>query len=435
MIAIIRGVLARAFPSIPRRDDWPMLRGIRNVSSGWLGKTIMAVVVGALAISFGIWGIGDIFRGYTRGALVTVGNEKMSGDQFRQLFNSRLQALSRQVQRPITPEQARIFGIDRQVLAEWIQNAALDQYVQSLRLGIAEADVVQHVTEDPMFRIPGGAFDAARFQAILSENGLSEQGYIAEQRRDTLRRQLMLTLAANLKAPTAEIEALNRYQNEQRDADFVVLTPAQAGDIAPPAPDVLAKYFDERKVMFRAPEYRKATILALTPDAIAPTIEVADADVKTFYDRNPNNMFGAPETRDVQQILFFDKDAAHKAAERLKAGTSFDDLIKEPQIKDKCKDLGMIVKFQIPDEKVANAAFTLPVGQVSDAIDGLYNSTIVRVTKIEPASIKPFAAVEGEIKKSLALQRAREAIKKMRDKVDDQVGSGTPLDQIAKNLK
>ncbi|HUI95040.1 MAG TPA: SurA N-terminal domain-containing protein [Xanthobacteraceae bacterium] len=411
-----------------------MLRGIRNASSGWLGKTIMAAVVGFLVISFGIWGIGDIFRGYTRGSLVTVGDARMSADQFRQLFNTRLQALSRQVQRPITPEQARAFGVDRQVLSEWIQNAALDQYAQSLRLGIPEADVVQHVTEDPMFRIPGGQFDAARFQAILSDNGLSEQGYIADQRRETLRRQLMLTLTANLKAPAAEIEALNRYQNEQRDADFVVLTPAQAGDIPPPAPDVLAKYFEERKVLFRAPEYRKATILALTPDAIAPTIEIADADVKAIYDKNPN-LFGTPEKRDVQQILFFDKDAAHKAAERLKAGTSFDDLIKDPQIKDKYKDLGMIAKYQIADDKVADAAFTLPVGQASGAIDGLYNSTIVRVTKIEPGNVKPFAEAAGEIKKNLALQRARDEIKKMRDKVDDQVGSGTPLDQIAKSLK
>ena len=92
-----------------------MLRGIRNASSGWLGKTIMAAVVGFLVISFGVWGIGDIFRGYTRGALATVGNTKMSADQFRQLFNARIQALSRQVRRPISPDQARAFGIDRQV--------------------------------------------------------------------------------------------------------------------------------------------------------------------------------------------------------------------------------------------------------------------------------------------------------------------------------
>jgi peptidyl-prolyl cis-trans isomerase D len=411
-----------------------MLRGIRNASSGWLGKAVMAVVVGFLVISFGIWGIGDIFRGYTRGALVTVGNEKMSTDQFRQLFNTRLQTLSRQVRRPITQEQARIFGIDRQVLAEWVQNAALDQYARSMRLGIPSADVVQHITEDPMFRIPGGQFDAARFQAILQDNGLSEQGYIQEQRRDTIRRQLTATLAAGLGAPTAEVEALNRFQNEQRDADFIVLTPAQAGDIPPPAPDVLAKYFEERKALFRAPEYRKATILALTPDTIAPSIEIAEADVKAAYDRNPN-MFGTPEKRDVQQILFFNKDEAHKAAERLKAGTSFDDLVKDPQIKDKFKDLGLITKFQIPDEKVANAAFSLKAGEASGAVDGLYNSTIVRVTKIEPGNMKQFSDVQAEIKKNLALERARGEINKLRDKVDDQIGSGTPLDQIAKSLK
>jgi len=411
-----------------------MLRGIRNASSGWLGKAIMAVVVGFLVISFGIWGIGDIFRGYTRGALVTVGDSKMSADQFRQLFTSRIQALSRQVRRPITPEQARVFGIDRQVLAEWIQNAALDQYARGLRLGIPEADIIRQITEDPMFRIPGGQFDAARYQAILRDNGLNEQGYIADQKRDTVRRQLTATLAAGLAAPTAEVEALNRFQNEQRDADFIVLTPAQAGDIPPPSPEVLAKYFEERKVLFRAPEYRKATILALTPDVISPSIEIADADVKAVYDRNPN-LFGTPEKRDVQQILFFNKDEAHKAAERLAAGTSFDDLIKDPQIKDKFKDLGMVAKLQIPDEKVANAAFSLQAGQVSGAVDGLYNSTIVRVTKIEPGNMKQFADVEAEIKKNLGLERARAEINKLRDKVDDQVGSGTPLAEIAKSLK
>ena len=39
-----------------------------------------------------------------------------------------------------------------------------------------------------------------------------------------------------------------------------------------------------------APEYRKATFLAITPDTIAPSIEIADAEVKAAYDRNPNSI-------------------------------------------------------------------------------------------------------------------------------------------------
>jgi peptidyl-prolyl cis-trans isomerase D len=410
-----------------------MLRGIRNASSGWLGKIVMGLVVGFLVISFGIWGIGDIFRGYTRGALVTVGSARMSADQFRQLYSARLQAMTREARRPISPEIARALGVDRQVLSEWVQKAALDQYAQSLRLGIPDADVIARVTEDPMFRIPGGPFDAARFAAILRDMGLSEQGYIADQKRDTVRAQLTTTIAVGLKAPTAETEAFNRFQNEQRDADYIVLTPAQAGDIPPPAPDVLAKYFDGRKTLFRAPEYRKATILALTPEAIAPSIEIAAADVKEFFDKN-QNLFGTPERRAVQQLLFFNKDDAHKAAERLKAGLAFDELIKEPDMKDRYKDLGVVAQQQIGDDKVAKAAFALALNQVSDPIDTLYLSTIVRVTKIEPGNMKTFAQVEAEIKKNLAQRRARDEIAKLRDKVDEQVGSGTPLDQIAKSL-
>ncbi len=34
-----------------------MLRGIRNASSNWLGKTIMTIVMGLLIVAFGIWGI------------------------------------------------------------------------------------------------------------------------------------------------------------------------------------------------------------------------------------------------------------------------------------------------------------------------------------------------------------------------------------------
>src|ERR1700687_1104519 len=91
-------------------NDRLMLRGLRNASSGWLGKTVMGAVVGFLVISFAIWGIGDIFRGFSRGAVASVGSAEISVEQFRTLFTDRVQALGRQLRRPITPEQARAFG-------------------------------------------------------------------------------------------------------------------------------------------------------------------------------------------------------------------------------------------------------------------------------------------------------------------------------------
>ena len=70
-----------------------MLRGLHKASSTWLGKGVMAVVMGFLVISFAIWGIGDIFRGFGRNAVASVGGTEISVEQFRQYYNDRIQQL------------------------------------------------------------------------------------------------------------------------------------------------------------------------------------------------------------------------------------------------------------------------------------------------------------------------------------------------------
>src|SRR6202162_3581344 len=92
----------------------PMLRGMRKASSNWLGKTIMAVVMGVLIVSFGVWGIADIFRGFGQSTVATIGHTEISTNEFRQLYTEKLQQIGRQFGRPLTTEQARAFGIDRQ---------------------------------------------------------------------------------------------------------------------------------------------------------------------------------------------------------------------------------------------------------------------------------------------------------------------------------
>src|SRR6202790_5624831 len=117
-----------------------MLRGLRKASSNWLGKTIMAVVIGVLIVSFGIWGIADIFRGFGQSTLATVGHTEISLNEFRQLYTDRLQQIGRQFGRPLTMDQARAFGFDRQVLQQTIAEAALDEGARRLGPGMPGGD-------------------------------------------------------------------------------------------------------------------------------------------------------------------------------------------------------------------------------------------------------------------------------------------------------
>src|SRR3978361_1129179 len=99
---------------------------MRKASSNWLGKTIMAAVMGVLIVSFGIWGIADIFKGFGQSTLAKIGRTEISAEQFRQTYTDRRQQLGRQFGRPLSPEQARAFGIDRQVLQQTLAEAAMD---------------------------------------------------------------------------------------------------------------------------------------------------------------------------------------------------------------------------------------------------------------------------------------------------------------------
>src|ERR1700685_2740685 len=90
----------RRFPPANKLD--PMLRGMRKASSNWLGKIIMATVMGVLIVSFGIWGIAEIFRGFGQSTLAKVERIEISTDQFRQIFPDRLQQIGRQFGRPLT---------------------------------------------------------------------------------------------------------------------------------------------------------------------------------------------------------------------------------------------------------------------------------------------------------------------------------------------
>src|ERR1700753_1296932 len=104
-----------------------MLRGLRKASSNWLGKTIMTIAMGALIVSFGVWGIADIFRGFGQSTLAKVGHTEISANEFRQIYTDRLQQIGRQFGRPLTQEQARAFGFDRQVLQQTLADAVPDE--------------------------------------------------------------------------------------------------------------------------------------------------------------------------------------------------------------------------------------------------------------------------------------------------------------------
>ena len=244
----------------------------------------MSVLFGILIVSFAVWGIADIFKGSTQTTLATVGNTDIPLEQFRSAYTDKLQQSSRQIRRPLTPTQGRAFGIDRQLLQQTIAETALDEEGRRMGLPMSDAEIVRTISSDPTFAGPNGKFDPARFAMAMRDYSYTEQRYIAEQRRLTLRRELIGSIVAGVEPTKTQIEAISRFQDEQRTIDYAKIGPDQAGTIEAPSPDALNTYFEAHKAQFRAPEYRKVVYLTLSPDELAKKVVVSDDDARKVYD-------------------------------------------------------------------------------------------------------------------------------------------------------
>jgi peptidyl-prolyl cis-trans isomerase D len=411
-----------------------MLRGIRKASENWLGRIVMAVVMFVLAGIFGLWGINDIFTGFGRSTLAKIGSTEIGIDQFQQVFRDRLNQFSHDLGKPISTQEAGMLGLDRQVLGEMVAQAGMDQQAGKMGLGIPDSEIARHITTDPNLQTINGQFDHNKFEQVLRNMGMTEQRFLAEQRQTALRRQIIDSFTGDLTAPKAWLDAINQFQNELRSVSYVVLGPAQAGDIPQPTDEQLTKYFDERKVMFRAPEFRKIDIVAVTPVELAKWMEVSDDDIKAAYEKQKAS-FTTPEKRHIQQIIFPTMADAQAAADRIKSGTSFAAIAAERGLKEQDIDLGSVTKSSIIDPAEANAAFALKQGEVSDPIQGRFGAILVTVLKIEPEVTKTLAEVSADIRNDIALDRAKTQVQDLHDKIEDDRAGGATLEQAAEKLK
>ncbi len=408
-----------------------MLRNMRKAGQTIVGKAIATIFFGALIVSFAIWGIGDIFRATPASTIAEVGSTTITVEQVRSAYTNELQRLGRQFRTVISPEQARAFGIDQQVVNTLVTEAVLTEQAKKMGLSVSDELVASSITGNPAFKGADGQFNRALFDQALRNASLSEAGFVQEQRSAMTRLHLAEALAGDVTVPAVARDAIHRYSNERRAASYIVLPSAMAGDIPAATNEQLQSFFEERKSTFRAPEYRAVTAMALDAAALAKPDTVSEADARQAYEQQKAK-FGTPERRTIQQITFPSPAEAEAAAAKIRDGAAFEAVAAERNVSPQDLELGTFTKAEMLDPAVADAAFGLQQGAVSAPIAGRFGSVLVRVTQIQLEAVRPFEEVAAEIRQSVAQERAQGQIEKIHDEIEDLRAGAKPLADIAK---
>ncbi len=171
----------------------------------------------------------------------------------------------------------------------------------------------------------------------------------------------------------------------------------------------------------------------INPEEVGKWSEVSDEDAKKIFEQRRDKI-GTPEKREVQQMVFPNAEEALAARGRITSGMSFDDLAKERNLNLSDVDLGMITKSAIIDPAVADAAFALPSGEVSQPIQGRFGVALVKIGKIEPGVTPTYESVAALVKKEIATERARSKVSELHNKMEDERGGGASVIEAAKKL-
>ena len=86
------------------------------------------------------------------------------------------------------------------------------------------------------------------------------------------------------------------------------------------------------------------------------------------------------------------------------------------------------------DQTIADAAFALPEGGVSEVVKGQFGPAILHVVSVTPGSVKTFDEVKDTLKKEIAADRVAGQVQTIHDKIEDARVSGKTLAEAAKTV-
>jgi len=405
-----------------------MLQQMRKFSKSW----VASLFLGALALSFGVWGIADIFTGTVDTTAATIGSVKISQADFQREYQNLIRNQSARMGTQITPEQAQAMGLGQDTLERVISRTAVDNEVHRLGLTATDSAVAEQVRTIPAFAGPAGSFDHPTFLRVIERSGFTEQGFIDAVRSDTAREQLLGATKNGLQPPPGYARALFNYLNEVRAVHYVIVPPTSVGAVPTPTDAQLESYMGAHPDRFSTPEYREFTYAGLTTNDVIGQVKISDKDLQNEYELR-KDQYQIPEKRAVEQITFPDEKSAAAASTEIQQGKSFEDIATARGLKASDVQLGELQQADLGAER-GKAAFALSEGAVSKPVKGAFGFVLLKVAKIIPGQNKSFNDVKDELRKDALTKLAQSKINDMVNAFEDAMAGGDDLAKAAKKV-
>lgn len=402
-----------------------MLQALRSKVGSWVVKILFVLLI----LSFGIWGIEDVFRGRVSDTVAEVGDGRISTTELDRAFRNEIERMRQLVGAQFDIDQARQFGMLEGTLERLIDRSLLTQEARAVGLSVSDELVLDRIRREPAFANEAGRFDADRFRQVLAANNLSEAAYVDLLRTDVASTTLTGAVGRGAVAPAVIVDDIFRRQAEQRVAEVLTLPFSAMPDPGMPDEETLAAYHQDKAVRFTAPEYRTLTVARLAPEDLADEIVVPDEDLQAAYDFRRDE-FRQPERRDLEQVLVQDEAVAQRIADAARTGSLADAAAAEGA---EALPLPGLQRSDLFPE-LADTAFSTPDGGIGGPVQSPLGWHVFRVSSVTPATERSFDEVRDELRDRIKLERAADRVYEVANQLEDELASGSSVADAAERL-
>ena len=401
-----------------------MLKQMREAQAWMIKGVLWAVVLAFVVTIFYSWGV-QSSSGPARTQVATLWGQGIEAAEFQRTQN----ALYRQY-RQVFGNQSDVdlrehFNFRQMALEQIVSRALLLRMAEENGLEVTDAEIFAHIARQPGFQNPPGQFDSDRYQAALASvvPPVSMQQFEDEQRRSLMQSKVFALVQQGAQVTDGEAEQAYRHEHQQVNVRYVTLVPSLFETEATVSDEEVKTHYDTYKESYREPEKRQIRYLTVTPEPFQVAREFSDDEISAYYDSHPEAFVRREEAR-ARHILFrLPENASAEREERvrglaqgvlddLRGGADFVAAAAEHSEDEGTAEAGGDLGFFPPGRMMPpleDAAFSLPIGKLSDPVRTELGFHILRVEERMEAGIKPLEEARQAVIDALQEEKAREA--------------------------
>ena len=378
-----------------------MLQKFRERILGWFGK----VILGFIFVTFSLWGVNAYFTPDTQNVIVTVGDDEISLQDFRDTYLRMYQQ-----RRELFGERFRPELIDEQQLAEQALESLVRQklmvsHARDAGYRVTDEAVRRAIMEVPSFQ-SNGEFSRELYQVRLATQGISAKGFEFDVRQGLQTDQVQQAISSSEFILLHELNSMISIRDEKRQFSSISVPAGKFYRDTGASEEEIANYYEENTKSFMTPESVDVQYLELNVDQVAGDLEITEEMLRAKYDQEVD-LFVDLEQRRASHILIDaggDEQAANEAANairaRLAAGEDFATLAAE--VSDDSGSAGEggslgLLQRGILVGPFEDELFSMQEGEISDPIKTTFGFHIIRLDEILAPQAKPFDLVRDEI--------------------------------------